>query len=264
MVQTGTVLWQDNSTYNMFSANTTQTGSAESVVADPYFATNTVTLLNFDNIANGTTTLATKDLTNTVWTMGKGTAQVSTSVKKYGTGSIYFPSTGSNSSISLSGSTTETAVSTAFNFGTGDFTIEFWAYPITSTGTRGIFALHTATGTQHLCVRLDNTNKPNYTFGGSTSNSTTSATALSANTWYHFAFVRASSTLTLYIDGTSKATTASMTYNVPSAPGVLGRSYSDNLSLEVFPGYVDELRVTKGIARYTANFTPPAGPFATS
>lgn len=264
MAQTGTVLWQDNSTYNMFSANTTQAASGEGVVADPYFATNTVTLLNFDNLANGTTTLPTKDLTNMVWPVSKGTAQISTSIKKYGTGSIYLPSAGGNSSITLSGSATENTASSAFNMGTGNFTAELWAYPITTSADRCMLAFHSGGGNQFLGIRLNNSNVPGFTFGNS-SPFNASADAIASNTWHHFAVVRNGATATLYVNGTAKATQGTAnTINIPTILGMVGRSYGDNLSLDQFKGYVDDVRITKGIARYTANFTPPAGPFATS
>lgn len=262
-VQTGTVLWQDNSTYNMFSANTTQIStSSETVVADPFFATNTVTLLNFDNLANGTTTLPTKDLSNNVWLTGKGTAQVSTSVKKYGTGSIYLPN--NTSSITLSGSTTEKTNSSAFNLGTGNFTVELWAYSTANNTNRCMFAIHTDGGTQYLSIQITSSNYSRFSLGNSTNFGTTNTFTISPNTWYHYALVRNGTAVTLYVDGVAKSTMTSST-NIPVAPACVGRAYVDQPgAFEQFPGYIDDVRVTKGIARYTVNFTPPAGPFATS
>jgi len=264
MAQTGTVLWQDNSTYNMFSANTTQISTtSETVVADPYFATNTVTLLNFDNLANGTTTLATKDLSNNVWPVTKGTAQVSTSIKKYGTGSIYLPN--NTSSITLSGSTTEQSTSSAFNFGTGNFTVELWAYSTANSTNRCMFALHTTGGTQYLSMQVTSSNFPKFSLGTSTNFGTVNNTfTISPNTWYHYALVRSGSAVTLYVNGTSQSTMTSST-DIPVTPACVGRAYVDQPTLyEQFPGYIDEVRVTKGVARYTTTFTPPTGPFATS
>lgn len=84
----------------------------------------------------------------------------------------------------------------------------------------------------------------------------TSATVVT-NTWQHVALVRAGSTVTLYVGGTSRGTTTNsgtMGYTNPTQ-GTLGLGGSTGLR------YFDEVRVTKGVARYTANFTPPTEAF---
>ena len=51
------------------------------------------------------------------------------------------------------------------------------------------------------------------------------------------------------------------TFSIPTTSAVVGRTYYDN-NQQYFIGYLDDLRVTKGVARYTSTFTPPTAPFA--
>jgi hypothetical protein len=263
MAQTGTVLWQDNSTYNMFSANTTQISTtSETVVADPYFATNTVFLQNYDNIANGTSVISPDVTTKATFTNTGVT--ISTAVKKYGTGSG-----------SLNGSSSYLAINSNANFGMGSspFTVEFWMYPTNVAGDRGIFGFH-GTGTDHYWgILINATGKLKTWYRQTTQNNVTGNTTLVANTWYHVAVVRTSDTvdnnLRIYLngvpDGGRLMTGTENTFSIPTTTAVLGRTYYDN-SQQYFAGYLDDVRVTKGIARYTTltSFTPPTGPFATS
>jgi hypothetical protein len=82
----------------------------------------------------------------------------------------------------------------------------------------------------------------------------TGTTSLSTNQWYHIAVTRQSGTVKLWVNGVLDGSVAD------------ARNYSASGSLEVgishvgnyFTGYIDDLRITKGVARYTSTFTPPA------
>jgi hypothetical protein len=77
--------------------------------------------------------------------------------------------------------------------------------------------------------------------------------------WNHVAIVRNGSTWTVSINGTSVGTaTYSGTVNIPIGPLEIGWAGTTD---SYFTGYIDDLRITKGIARYTANFTPPTAAF---
>ena len=92
-----------------------------------------------------------------------------------------------------------------------------------------------------------------YTHGGT----------LVANTWSHVATSRSGSTITNYINGASVGTSTysgSGTYYSTST----FRVGTDRLTTNFINGSIDDLRITKGIARYTANFTPPTAPLPTS
>jgi hypothetical protein len=85
-------------------------------------------------------------------------------------------------------------------------------------------------------------------------------TALITNgAWYHVAVARASGVARFFVNGTL-VTSASHTYNFTSTNLVIGGYYSTSY---LYNGYIDDFRITKGFARYTANFTPPTAAFPT-
>jgi len=174
-----------------------------------------------------------------------GNAQISTSVKKYGTGSIAFDGAGDYL----------VAPSNAiFNMGTGNFTIECWAYP--QTQVESYPALFNLTGVNDLSVAYNHGDGTANSFSMLTGATRTSASVTSSvNNWYHIALVRNGTTVTLYIDGTSRATTtnSSTLGGTTCTIGVYGAAFPTT----AFKGYIDDLRITKGYARYTATFTPP-------
>jgi hypothetical protein len=185
-----------------------------------------------------------------------GDAKISTAVVKYHTGSMLFDGTGDYLIL---------PVSNTLQFGTSPFTVEFWMYPTNVTGDRGIFGLHIIGSTSNLAIQISN-GKMSYWFSNSTPVNTGTATTIVTNQWYHVAFVRtadATNNIRLYINGVSEAglTITNTTHSVPAITGVVGRSYADFNNF-YFIGYLDDLRVTRGVARYTANFTPPTAPFA--
>ena len=90
-----------------------------------------------------------------------------------------------------------------------------------------------------------------------TSQSTHGSLVPSIDTWYHVAYVRSSGTTKLYIDGTEIISVADTT-NYTDTNFTVGGWYSNSYLLN---GYIDDLRITKGVARYTAAFTPPTAAF---
>jgi hypothetical protein len=79
----------------------------------------------------------------------------------------------------------------------------------------------------------------------------------SLNTWYHVAFVRASGVCNIYVNGTALSKTADNSPDL-DIPNVAGDLFIGGKSgFGFIEGYMDELRISKGIARWTANFTPP-------
>jgi hypothetical protein len=86
--------------------------------------------------------------------------------------------------------------------------------------------------------------------------------SLSLNTWSHVALVRSgsgSNNVKLYVNGSLVGQSTS-TYTVPQYQIVIGRTY-DASDQEYFAGYLDDLRITKGYARYTSNFSAPTAAF---
>lgn len=88
----------------------------------------------------------------------------------------------------------------------------------------------------------------------------TGATAVSPNTRHHFAAVRSGSVIFLFLDGVLDASgTLSGAYASNTSPLFIGKD-TQNDSRD-WNGLLDGLRITKGLARYTSSFIPPAGPF---
>ena len=147
---------------------------------------------------------------------------------------------------------------------TGDFTIEAQLYPLSSAdmiaasssadGNTQIFRLNEGGTTGHLSFYLNGTQVFSPTAAG-----------ITANTWQHVAICRSGSSTRMFVNGTQAGSTntswtGSFRIDVIGAFFFSGGIYSS----ERFNGHIDELRVTKGLALYTANFTPPSQPFPDS
>ena len=189
-----------------------------------------------------------------------GTAQISTSVKKYGTGSMYFPA----STDRLVPAYTN---SICFALGAGDFTIEGWMYmpTISGSGYDGIMGsgasaaqFQITCGTTGLGGGTDN--KLNFNAGSDGTFSSTTTVTNSA--WHHFAVVRVGSSYKIFIDGVLETTAAATAIDFKQwgSDTYVGVGQCYHLAQ---PGtYLDEVRITKGYARYTATFTPPTAAFS--
>jgi len=217
--------------------------------APPSPTANTELLLNFTNGG-----IFDNTCFNTLETVGN--AQIDTTTKKYGTGSMEFDGTGDY--LALPGSD-------AFILGSGNFTVEGWAYFTTIGGAsvgRGLFQMSgtaggfTTTLTTTAAVGSRASDGKWELYGGGGATAAASATP-STNTWYHFALVKNGSNLTLYIDGVSTISKTDNT-NYTGQYLVIGGYYT---TTDVMAGFIDDLRITKGIARYTTTFTPPTEAF---
>ena len=168
-----------------------------------------------------------------------GTAQVSTAQAKYGAASV---------AVNGSGNWLIAPISQAFALGTGDFTIEMWAYT-TSLAANGFLydgrppANPDEPNVPTIFVSATSGNL-NYRVSGTSRIVGTSAITL--NTWQHIAVARSGSSTRLFVNGTQVGSTWTDTTTYAASPALMGGI-----------GFVDDLRITKGYARYTANFTPP-------
>jgi hypothetical protein len=163
----------------------------------------------------------------------------------------------------LNGSQTLTVPSnTAFGYGTGDFTIEFWAY-FNSVATNTIVSnLQTTAGIQPHLYLTAGAALAYYT------NGTVSITGSVVNTgvWYHIALVRIGGSTKLYLNGTQTGSTYTDTNNYGTTnPLVVGDYYTSGSTLggaNRLNGYISNFRVVKGVGVYTNNFTVPSSPLA--
>ena len=235
------------------------TGSEKTPV-DPQFGS--VSLLLHGDGTNGSTTIT--DSSRSLKTATRvGDVQISTAQSKFGGSSIAFDKVGDRITYSNSD----------FAFGTGDFTVEAWIYSrdVSSATARGWFQTSTVTGGLQrsyanglsilqgvkgsggsanggLCIAIDGSN-----FFGSTG----STAVLFANQWQHIAVTRSGATCRAFVDGTEVGSGTNSS-NLTGSNLCVGGYYS---TLFLYDGYIDDLRITKGVARYTANFTPPTAPF---
>jgi len=212
-----------------------------SVPATPFVLdSDTRWLLSYTNAA-----ITDNAMMNNLETVGN--AQISTSVKKYGTGSMSFDGTGD---------WLTTPDTPNLQLGTGNFTIEGWVYLNAVGSARGFVSKGTSTTGWSL-----GTNSSNQVVFSYTSSSITSTGTLSVSTWYFITVVREGTSTNqtkIYINGTNDGTgTVATDFNQTSIMYV----GADRVAGSALNGYIDDLRVTKGYARYTANFTAPTAAF---
>jgi hypothetical protein len=185
-----------------------------------------------------------------------GDARVTNSIKKYGTGSVYFDGTGDHLSI-LSGD--------AQNFYIGssgeNFTIEMWLYTLSMSSQTIIIGNYNNWNTGYAGQWAIVGSAAGYLgWMSDAGNLAITDTVARLNQWVHLAVCRNGSTITMYVNGTSIGTqTSAQGYTSTTSTGLkIGGNVP---SIANYNGYIDDLRFTKGYARYTANFTPPTSTF---
>jgi hypothetical protein len=194
-----------------------------------------------------------------------GNAQISTSVKQFGTGSIAFDGTGDYLQLPAS----------VNNFlGTSDFTIEAWVYiagnaSLNNNSVRDAAILTLIGGTNislTFIIRGDATTTGTgfqlYQSTPVVSNLNVTGT-ISQLTWHHIAVSRSGSSVRFFLNGTQMGTTQTNSSSWGSSTQALyvGSTRQSGFNNDL-NGYIDDLRITRGFARYTANFTPPTAAFA--
>ena len=187
---------------------------------------------------------------------------VQTKVIQYGTGSMYFDGSGDYLKIQPG----------TFKFGTSNFTVETWLYPTTSMAGEGdiIGFNFNSNLSSFASFRLIVANSQlKYVIGtsGTSWAHTVTTGSIPVNTWTHLAFVRNGSTFTPYINGIAGTTATNSSALYEGTAGSLVGAVLVNPVSSFFNGYMKEIRVTIGLARYSgsntsaANFIPPTGPF---
>ena len=205
--------------------------------------------------SDGSTTF-TDSSSNGLTVTANGNAQISTTQSKFGGSSAYFDGTGDYLTASHASN---------FNFGSGDFTAEVWFNVPNVSGTDAFIttaAGQGADGTDFQGIWLG-LHQGQYYFIAST-NGTSWDVSIQAgtpptNTWTFLSAVRSGNTFTLYVNGVSigTATSSGTLTNSNNLIAIGGRTRNNQYSI----GYLDDVRVTKGVARYTSNFTAPTAAF---
>lgn len=215
-----------------------------------------VSLLLHCNGSDGSTAF-TDSSSNAHSITASGDAQIDTAQSKFGGASGLFDGTGdwltcpSHSSLNLQ---------------TGDFTLECWIRPSALSSYHTIASHLHSDGYSPWVLYLDAWNKsPKLVFSFSTTSSNwrieTAEGALSTGTWYHVAATRSGNDFRLFLDGDLIGTqTRSITLRSTAAPVRIGVNNPVDFP-NLFAGWIDDFRITKGVARYTAAFDAPTAEF---
>lgn len=155
-----------------------------------------------------------------------------------------------------------TPIDTSLQLGTGDFTIEGWIYLISRDNTRnGIFGNYNSYSAGSLGMFAGHSSGTTTAYQVSYNGASFPASVIQGGTivykeWVHFAVVRNSGTMDLYIDGTSvDSITATASLNGVGSNFVIGAPGDGTTN--GMNGYLRDFRVVKGTAVYTSDFTPP-------
>lgn len=216
---------------------------------------NTRILFHLDG-ANGASVFTDSALGASVVKSWTGGATTSTAQVKFGTTSCVF-----NGANAFS-----TSDSLEFRLAGGDWTADCWFYLPSNTGARRFLWGHcdssaAATAIATICeIEAGGTMRATACVGGTSLAVVAPAPSLAV--WHHMAFVRTGNTLKLFVDGVQRGGDVAISGNVNPGSGIFAigalGAFPSGLN---FNGYIDEFRYSIGVARWTANFTPPPAPY---
>jgi hypothetical protein len=219
--------------------------NGQPVPNDPNFAFNSL-LLHGDGTNGSTVITDSSGSPKTVTAVGN--AQISTTQSKFGGSSMLFDGTGDRLT---------TPSNNAFAFGTGDFTVEAWVYESIRPAFPTVIEIGAHLAVTGIIFLTNNAGNLAGIYSGSFFAMTATG---SLTAWNHYAWVRSGNSIQTFVNGIG-GTATSFTNNLSNTATITVGSQAgggDNYDLN---GYIDDLRITKGVARYTSNFTPPTAPF---
>ena len=208
-------------------------------------------LLPFDGLNGATSTADSSSANNTV--SFAGTAQISTAQSKFGGSSLLLDGNSdylevTNSELDLDGATC---------------TIEFWVYLLGGIGSHICFYSDYNGAGSGISIEknTDNVVKVNLSGDGA---DITGTTTLSTGQWYHIALSGSDGSYKLFLNGTQEGSTATGSITNGHNTKKIGVFwYSGGGYIRHWNGYLEDFRITKGLARYTSNFTPPTSAHST-
>ena len=219
---------------------------AQPVPVDPNISQ--VSLLLHGNGTNGSTVITDSSPSPKTVT-AVGNAQISTAQSKFGGASIAFDG---------SGDYLDVGSNSAFGYGLSNFTIEAWVYRNVSAAVHVILDQRAAVSVQLVPTLYINattlfyyTNGVNCITGG----------VVPASQWVHIALSRSGTSTRLFMGGLQTGSTYADTLNYINSPVRIGDGNDGVSPTASFSGYIDDFRITKGVARYTGNFSVPTAPF---
>ncbi len=220
-------------------------------VGDVYFP-KVKLLLPFDGSNAATTTNDESNSTHSVTFAGG--AQISTAESKFGGSSLYLNGD--------SGTKLTISQSSDFDFGTGDFTIEFWIKTSLSNNdsqSRRVISFGDNNATRiQIFLSSDGID-----FYDISSVKVDGDIDVADGNWHHVAFTRSGTSLKGFVDGVQSGSTATNSTDYDNAAALTIGAYAST-GLGRVVGYLEDLRITKGLARYTSAFTAPTSGHLTS
>lgn len=226
----------------------TVTSDGLPVPGDTHYAS-TKLLLHFNGADGSTTFTDNSSATKTV--TANGNAKISTAQSKFGGSSGYFDG---NMDFLYA------ADSVDWDFGVYDFSVETWCLFLSHTTTQTLVGNYqTENGTIGWVLQY-RSDTAGLLFGYGDVGLIHVPWTPVDGTWYHIAAAREGNALRVFVNGALlKTVTNSTDISGSTAPLRIGCLYYTS-NIQFFNGHLDDLRITKGVARYTASFTPPTAP----
>ncbi|MDP1956266.1 MAG: LamG-like jellyroll fold domain-containing protein [Polaromonas sp.] len=218
-------------------------------------AMDSVSLLLHGDGIDGAVSIADSSLAPKPVTVG-GNAKISTTQSKFGGAALFFD--GTQDYVSLPSDS-------SLYMGASDFTIEMWIYKLGNNSNQS--RLWNPNGDSYADVYMGIDEQGRLVHYGSWSGNSWNAWSgasgtIPNNVWRHVALVRSGGTVTSYVDGVGTVMTSTLgfatLFDGNYAHVIGGQGVGAD---RAFNGYIDEVRVSKGVARYTANFIPPTQAF---
>lgn len=215
---------------------------------DAYYQ-NVSLLLHCDGVMGGTTFTDNSPSPKTITVAGN--AKIDTTQSKFG---------GSSAAFDGSGDYLTVTNNAGLQFGSGNFTLESWIWFVSASAAYGVIDKRSALAARGIALWVNNAV---ITFMAGDTNTSgwevnLTASAVSINAWHHIAATREGTTYRLFVDGVKVGESTWAGTIADDASNILiGRQ----VSTSDFSGYMDDIRITKGVARYTADFTPPSAAF---
>jgi hypothetical protein len=206
--------------------------------------------------SDASTTFTDSELTPKTMT-AVGNAQIDTAQSKFGGASGLFDGTGDYLTVPDSAD---------WVLGTGDFTIDFWVRfnALPTNGNWVAFYEQDSGGSTRVLFDIYNdagTYQPDFLQGGT--DVFVNSSGLSTNTWYHIALVRSGNSIYFFQDGVQQGATQTFSDSISDWTSVLRIGHDTNAGHpSQLNGWLDEYRISVGIARWTANFTPPTAAYS--
>lgn len=229
---------------NKWGVSVIEEWDSGSIPGDTYY--NSCSLLLHFNGTNNSTTF-TDDSPNNLTVTSNNGAKITSSISKFGNASLFLD--GTNDYVTV-------VDSSKLDFGSGDFTIEYWEYRINNTNSSPTLARNTNSFTPYFIWHGGSSTIELYLSSNGSSWDVASAVSMGTiitNAWTHYAVTRNGNTFRTFQNGTQISSFTSAA-SLPAGSGELqiGR-YTTSFYFK--GGYIDELRITKGVARYTGSFT---------